>query len=246
MGTGVIFGVVALGFLAYVVPWFISRQGGDVDLNEDEERFASSMTLIRRGTSAFADSEDPLLEVSTPMTRRAALADVVDTHRRAALRRRRTLLTLLMLTAVVAVLAAAVPVVPFWAVAIPGGLTVAFLVVARFSVITLHRQLDERVASTQSGWEDDTIVFEVPADLRDDTGELSIELSAPIATGSLWESIPVTPPTYISKPLAPRTVRTIDLSTPMPAARPMPVTAEDDIREDDETPDEEMPRAVNE
>ena len=32
--------------------------------------------------------------------------------------------------------------------------------------------------------------------------------------GALWDPVPITMPTYVSKPLAPRTVRTIDLSGP--------------------------------
>ena len=32
--------------------------------------------------------------------------------------------------------------------------------------------------------------------------------------GPLWDPVPITVPTYVSKPLAPRTVRTIDLSGP--------------------------------
>ena len=52
----------------------------------------------------------------------------------------------------------------------------------------------------------------------------------------LWSPLPVTKPTYVSKPLAPRTVRTIDLSPPVsPASAPIvPVTADD----------EQEPRAV--
>jgi hypothetical protein len=45
----------------------------------------------------------------------------------------------------------------------------------------------------------------------------------------LWEPVPITVPTYVSKPLAPRTVRTIDLSGPSvsPSPRPQtPVTAD--------------------
>jgi hypothetical protein len=56
--------------------------------------------------------------------------------------------------------------------------------------------------------------------------EHSIELSVPIVpVGSLWDPIPITRPTYVSKPLASRTVRTIDLSAPVPAAS-LPVTAD--------------------
>ena len=45
----------------------------------------------------------------------------------------------------------------------------------------------------------------------------------------LWDPLPITVPTYVSKPLAPRTVRTIDLSGPGAASpgRPDgPVTAD--------------------
>ncbi|WP_203568498.1 hypothetical protein [Aestuariimicrobium ganziense] len=248
MGTGVIFGVVAVGFLAYLVPWFITRRGQEPD-DAAEERFASSMTLIRNATNAFSDSADPLLEVSTPMTRRAGLAEVAATHRRAAVRRRRALLTLVLLTGATAVAAALVSRLPWWSVAVPGGLLVAFLLVARFSVVTLNRQLDERAAEVNSGWEEDTISFAVPADLRaeGDSDEFSIELSGPIQTGSLWEPIPVTAPTYISKPLAPRTVRTIDLSSPVAALKPAPVVAEAPEASSAQSADEvETPRAVNE
>lgn len=44
--------------------------------------------------------------------------------------------------------------------------------------------------------------------------------------GSLWDPIPITRPTYVSAPLAPRTVRTIDLSAPVPPAAATPVTAD--------------------
>ena len=40
-------------------------------------------------------------------------------------------------------------------------------------------------------------------------------------TSSLWDPIPVVEPNYMSKPLMPRTVRTIDLSAPVaPMATP--------------------------
>ena len=47
--------------------------------------------------------------------------------------------------------------------------------------------------------------------------------------GTLWDPIPITMPTYVSKPLAPRTVRTIDLSGPgatSSAPHEGPVTAD--------------------
>ena len=45
----------------------------------------------------------------------------------------------------------------------------------------------------------------------------------------LWDPLPITVPTYVSKPLAPRTVRTIDLSAPdvtSSGRQSVPVTAD--------------------
>ncbi len=52
--------------------------------------------------------------------------------------------------------------------------------------------------------------------------------------GALWDPVPITMPTYVSKPLAPRTVRTIDLSGPgvtSSARHQLPVTADAPLEE---------------
>lgn len=74
---------------------------------------------------------------------------------------------------------------------------------------------------------------------RKDPAEPEPVLAGPPAiAGRLWEPVPITVPTYVSKPLAPRTVRTIDLSGP-PVSAPnepaLPVTA--DPPGTDEKPD---------
>jgi hypothetical protein len=49
------------------------------------------------------------------------------------------------------------------------------------------------------------------------------------ARPGLWDPLPITVPTYVSKPLAPRTVRTIDLSAPdvtTSGRQSVPVTAD--------------------
>jgi hypothetical protein len=59
--------------------------------------------------------------------------------------------------------------------------------------------------------------------------EAPAKSSAGSATGGLWDPLPITMPTYVSKPLAPRTVRTIDLSSPelsLPIRSDGPVTAD--------------------
>lgn len=233
MGAGIIFAIVVIAGLAYLVPWYISRREEVVD-DDDVDPFATSMTLIRRSTGALVEVDAEEFEVSTPMTRRAAMAEIRDAHRAAAIRRRRGVLTLVVLAIAVGAAAPLSSHVPWWAFAVPLGMLVAFLMVARWSTVTLTRSLDARMDQLRGGWEEDTISFEVPAELREDAStEFSIELGAPSdVAGSLWEPIPVTAPSYISKPLVPRTVRTIDLSAPnQPAAPRVPVTNETQIFE---------------
>lgn len=264
MGTGIIVSIIVIAGLAYLIPWFASRKS-EVGTDEDTEAFAESMTLIRRA-GVLVDASADECEVSTPMTRRAALYEVRQAHRAAAVRRRRVVLTLLAATLVMTALAvflpmisSAAPHIPWWACAIPAGLLIAFLGVARYSVVSLQNTLDRRVDLIQSGWEEDTISFQIPADLRegssaggqgnalDGSDEHSVELSGPIVrASSLWDPIPVVTPTYVSKPLVPRTVRTIDLSAPGPMAHRVPVTNDTQAIEVVEESDETRPQAVGE
>lgn len=244
MGSGLIFAILVVGWLAYLIPWLASRR----DHVEDEvvaDRFADSMTIIKRSSDPFAtESDDPDLEVSTPLTRAAGIHEIRASHRLAARRRLRVVLTLLATTLLATGVFALQPVpavhVPWWVPVVPAGLLVLFLVVARFSVVSLNKALDRRMAQLTSGWENETIALDLGTghSPRDDA-EHSIELSGPIEpAGSLWDPIPVTAPTYVSKPMVPRTVRTIDLSMPS-LKRPdaTPVTAES--RDDEEPVTEE-------
>ncbi len=224
--TAVIFGAIAVAWLAYLVPWFIARKDSPDDDAEPTDRFSQSLTIIRRGTDPLADDPDPYLEVSTPLTRRAALREIKQTAKLAARRRRRVVLALVVVSVVVGGGLVAVPALPAWLICIPTGLLVAFLGVARFSVRTLNATLHGRAARLSQGWEDETISFEVPADLRTEPVDLSIELTAPMQTASLWDPIPVTAPTYVSRPLMPRSVRTIDLSPQDAVPMRHPVTAD--------------------
>lgn len=240
MGSGVIFAVLLVMWLAYLIPRFASWRGHPALEDEIADPFSESRTIIRRGLDPLADTTDPELEVSTPLTRAAARHEIRQLYRLAALRRRRVVLTLagltlgtIVLVAVTPVRLGAVPVpaLPWWLALVPAVLLLAFLAVARVSVVSLTRTLDARVARVNAaGGDEDTVSFEVPADLRDDplAGELSVELSAPVGdAGSLWDPIPVTAPTYVSKPMVPRTIRTIDLSMPpMAPVDRAPVVAE--------------------
>jgi hypothetical protein len=232
--TGIIFGAIAVAWLIYLVPMFV-RQADEPEVDEEDpsNRFSDSIRIIRQGMAPLLDqdlAEIPAIEVSTPLTRRAAIADLRRLERLAARRRLRVLVTLMMITSAV-VSVCAFGLIPWWSVAIPGGLLVAFVVVARLSVRGMRRELDARYQAIRRGSNESTIFLSpklqrTPAEA---TGALALGEAATAKPGALWDPVPITMPTYVSKPLAPRTVRTIDLSSPdvtSSARQSVPVTAD--------------------
>ena len=235
--TGVIFAAIAIAWLAYLVPHFVRRRDDDDELLQESDpadRFSDSMRIVRHGTAPLLDQdleEIAPFEVSTPQTRRAAVNDLHRLERLAASRRRRVLLVLMVaLSAVVGLCAAHL--IPWWSTAIPGGLLLIFVVVARISVRVMFRGLDARYREIRHGDNESTIFLS-----RKDFAKLGAaghpaRSTADVAAkpGTLWDPIPITMPTYVSKPLAPRTVRTIDLSGPgatsSSAGHEGPVTAD--------------------
>lgn len=155
--------------------------------------------------------------------------------RLAARRRRRTLLTLLAVAVLTSGLAAASVIAPFW-VAAPVALIVAWLVACRIQVrgelgiarVKTPRQprADKKSVSTAAD-EEQTIVVsgqfedinpglkhqmeDVPLEANALDDQIVIAVPSVSTTGeALWDPLPVTLPTYVTKPRAGRTVRTID------------------------------------
>jgi hypothetical protein len=224
--TGVIFAAIAIAWLAYLVPHFVRRRGDEHELVSDPaDRFSENVHIVRHGTAPLLDQDlEPIAEyeVSTPLTRRAAIADLRRLDRLAAARRRRVLLVLLaVISAVIGV--CAVGWLPWWSVAVPGGLLAVFFVVSRVSVHLMRRGLDRRYNEIVAGGHEKTVFLsrkrsedaapETTDSKRDKADQAAAKESKP-AAGGLWDPVPITMPTYVSKPLAPRTVRTIDLSGP--------------------------------
>lgn len=225
--TGLIFGALAAFWLVYLIPLLLHRrENGLFDEVEPGEPFTASVTIVRRGQPLEA-AEAGAAVVSTPLNRRAALRELADLDRGAARRRRRVLAFLLLMTMIVG-LAAGFGLIEQWTPAVPAGLVLAFLIVARFSVRVMRRNLEARADVIRGGSAvDEHTVPIATLDGATDDHETTVELHAPVVTtGSLWDPIPVTAPTYVSKPLAPRTVRTIDLSAPVAASTSLPVTAD--------------------
>ncbi len=213
--TGVIFGAICALWLIYLVPWFLShRSQMPVEGDGLPTTLArSSMTVVRTGES-LAESDAGRATVSTPLTRRAARREIRRLARRAAARRRRILLTLLLLASAAVALAGFGQLSWTWVLA-PAGLIVAFFVVSPISVKLLRAHSDRILAEVEQCHDEDTVAVAV-INVAPDTDVASVSLAAPTQmSGSLWDPIPVTPPTYMSQPLAPRTVRTIDLRSPL-------------------------------
>lgn len=229
--TGLIFGAVAAIWLAYLVPWYLSHRDHRLsDENDPTVQFARGVKLLH----TCEEPDDTLdADVSTPLMRFARRRDLGMKARRAARTRRRVLL-LCLATFVGLTVAAVVRVLPWWAAFVGLAILVSWLLVSRFTTVRMYRQLDERLAELRLGDEEPTVVIRlddsllVPALSAGEENEHSILLDEPVVGGglSLWDPIPVPAQTYLSRPLAPRTVRTIDLSAPHLPAPAEPVTAE--------------------
>ena len=139
------------------------------------------------------------------------------------------MLALLLTTLVAVSVTSYLGYTPWYTTAIPASWCVAFLVVAR---LTVRAQQVRRVAPVQqSSRQRRTTPVETPAavearwpmDTEPDLGaedtqglsrdELAEAVAAPVLDeGGLWDPLPVTLPTYVNKPRARRTVRTIEIT----------------------------------
>lgn len=173
----------------------------------------------------------PVVEL-TPAQRRARRAAA-----QRATKRRRNVLALLLLANVVVATLAGLRVHSWWYVAIPGGLLVAWLVLCRVMVRGEQAALRPQAAKTPkapkapktpkaSTTAPERAAEPAPeAEVVEEAGEVTeeiavvveVEADVPVTADvptdpTLWDPVPVTLPTYVSKPAAARrTVRQIEL-----------------------------------
>lgn len=243
MGNGLIFAFVVALWAAYFVPLAVRRydeaaKSGSID------KFSSLSRVIAHKTRRVDVVEEELAgklhdepEQDQPDQKRAATHAPTQkmTHapaRIAARRRRRTLLTLLALAAIVGGVAG-LGYLPVLSAVAPVALIVVWLVVCRIQVrgelgITRKPKAKSEIEKYD---EEHTIIvshqFEdiephrkrvmEKVDLEPDALDEQIVIAVPVGatTGEiLWDPLPVTLPTYVTKPRAGRTVRTIEFGEP--------------------------------
>jgi hypothetical protein len=193
----------------------------------------------RRAQPAAQPAAQPTTPAAEPRESRvppAAKSDVRRPSARKAARRRRRILGFLLLCDIGVAAAAYLAYLQWWAVVIPGGLTLLYLVLCRTQVrhenvrpvrapapepvaeaVEQPQEVADPVAAPLAA---PGLIEPVDADFDDAEDTVGIQvaqLQAALATAdgtTLWDPLPVTLPTYVSAPKAKRTVRTIDLGEP--------------------------------
>jgi hypothetical protein len=214
--SGLIFVVLAVGWAAYLIPRAL-RHHEEIAASRPVDNFSDTMRVLERTPAtmkALLTPPAPTEATPSPRPRRTRR------HSTPARRRRRVLALLLVVTAATGV-AAYLAYLPVWSPAIPGALVVAWLVLCRLMVrkgAAVRRPVARTTVVTQGHQATCSVVepFETVEPVETVETPLPPTSSAvePAETddGSLWDPLPLTLPTYVSKPAARRTVRTIDLT----------------------------------
>ncbi len=224
--SGLIFVALAVAWAAYLIPKALQHHD-EVVRSRSVERFSHRMRVLARrepvngrntrlvvtptraAAPPVATAKGPLLAEARQRRESAAMA---------ARRRRRVLGLLLVVNAAVAVVAA-MSLISWWWQAAPAGLLVAWLVACRLMVKSERRQRRTRLIEAHSVEElVEQAIMETPdgdsplEDTMASPGPMVVEVAVDEGTDpALWDPLPMTLPTYVSKSTARRTVRTIDI-----------------------------------
>ncbi len=229
--SGLIFVVLAVGWAAYLIPKAL-RHHEEIAASRPVDSFSETMRVLERTPATMKALLTPpaVAEPAGPRTRRTRQPS-------SPARRRRRVLGLLLLVTAGTGVAAYLAYLPAWTPAIPGVLVVTWLVMCRLMVRRAAPVRRRAAAPPVVGpVETSSLVEPVETSSLVEPVETSslvepVETSSlvePVETagetvavplppeaeddGSLWDPLPLTLPTYVSKPAARRTVRTIDLT----------------------------------
>jgi hypothetical protein len=237
--SGLIFIGVAVAWAMYLVPMAVKHHA-EVGRSRSVERFSDKVRVLARREAVdrssarlvtpgqpvvAAPAAAPVAAPATPVPAPVELTPVQLRARRAAAKRatkrRRNVLAVVLVLNIVVITVAAFSVIAWPYVAIPAGLLAAWLVACRLMVKS-ERRLPV-AASARVPAESPAEYDQAGAPAGEDTGHVSDEIDpmvdtsagiAAIVDPAMWDPVPVTLPTYVTKPAATRrTVRTIDLDS---------------------------------
>jgi hypothetical protein len=220
--SGIIFALIAAGWAIYLLPKALRRHD-DEAASRPVEEFSVAVRVLGRGVLPVRTAVPASAEAAPAPESKPVLTVTRESARRAAQRRRRVLA--LLLSTLVAVAATSyLSYTPWFSVAVPMVLIIAFLATARRTV----RAQQTRPAGVVPDAVPDAApranaVADVEPDLEDEdtVGVSRAALDAALADGiaepvldegGLWDPLPVTLPTYVNKARARRTIRTIELT----------------------------------
>ena len=204
-----IYAGIVLLWLCYLVPLALRRYD-DASRARSVERFSDAMRGLGRADAVEPPVRAPVVWVDPRAQHRAA---------RLAARRRRRVVGILLFGAAATAVTCFLALAPWWAMSIPAGLVVVFLVVARVQVARTRTSTWES-ALVAGGValmgdppdEQPTVVLDAIAEQVHMPQQQVVAAAVPTEGGeALWDPVPVTLPTYVSKPAARRTVPALDL-----------------------------------
>ena len=216
--SGLIFVALAVAWAVYLIPKAL-RHHEDVVRTRSVDRFSHTMRVVARREPVNRRTAQLVVTPDRP-TSQAVVAEpgevrpeVLRARRamanRAARRRRRVLLTLLLANVAVVAGATAQAIEWYWAAA-PAAVLFAWLVACRLMVRRERAWTPALAADIAQAFDagiDETAERPAVPVADADTDSFSAVGTDP----ALWDPVPVTLPTYVSKSAATRTVRTIDL-----------------------------------
>ncbi len=210
--SALIFVALAVAWAAYLIPKAL-RHHTEADESRSVETFSSRMRVLahrepvsRKATRLVVASE--VRDSDSTPTPEDLRARRLATHR--ATQRRRRVLGLILVALVVVSGLAINGTIEKWYAAIPGGLLLAWLIACRLMV------KNERRASSPLVEPVETAAVDAKPTTADAETETIPRVGAdvtPSADPKLWDPVPVTLPTYVTKSAARRTVRSIDLES---------------------------------
>ena len=239
--SALIFVALAVAWAVYLVPKALKHHD-DVVRSRSVDRFSHTMRVLARREPVNRRNARLVVTPGRPaaaavVVTKGSTAVPVDARARReaanrAARRRRRVLGMIVVANLVVVTLAAFAVVGWAWTAVPGGLLVAWLVACRLMVrreravpiaaaTPVRTPAAEATAAVETGLPaESAVAVAAVAAVVADTPESAAYVAdledtssiAPIVDPMLWDPVPVTLPTYVTKPAARRrTVRTIDL-----------------------------------